>query len=58
MPLRQAGGPGAEMTGDGRTRAEWNMSLMRDVIAPSYVRLLMVRLLMEGDAVHRPCYPR
>lgn len=32
---------GGEMTGDGRTRAEWNLSLMRDVIAPSYVRLLI-----------------
>jgi hypothetical protein len=32
---------GGEMTGDGRTRAEWNLSLMRDVIAPSYVRLLV-----------------
>ena len=32
---------GVDMTGDGRTRAEWNLSLMRDVIAPSYVRLLM-----------------
>ena len=32
---------GGEMTGDGRTRAEWNLSLMRDVIAPSYVRMLL-----------------
>ena len=32
---------GADMTGDGRTRAEWNISLMKDVIAPSYVRLLL-----------------
>lgn len=37
----QGGGPGAEMTGDGRIRSEWNLSLMRDVIAPSYVRLLL-----------------
>ena len=31
---------GADMTGDGRTRAEWNAALMRSVIAPSYLRLL------------------
>jgi hypothetical protein len=37
----QSGLGGAEMTGDGRTRAEWNLSLMKDVIAPSYVRLLL-----------------
>ena len=29
------------MTGDGQTRAQWNLALMRDIIAPSYVRLLM-----------------
>lgn len=32
---------GSDMTGDGRTRAEWNLSIMRDVIAPSYLRLLL-----------------
>ena len=32
---------GSDMEGDGRTRAEWNISLMRDVISPSYVRLLL-----------------
>ena len=32
---------GVDMTGDGQTRAEWNLSLMRDLIAPSYVRLLL-----------------
>ena len=37
----QSGSMGGEMTGDGRTRAEWNLSLMRDVISPSYVRLLV-----------------
>ena len=31
---------GADMTGDGRTRAEWNAALMRSTIAPSYLRLL------------------
>lgn len=32
---------GADQTGDGRTRALWNVSLMKDVIAPSYIRLLL-----------------
>lgn len=32
---------GPDMEGDGRTRAEWNICLMRDVISPSYVRLLL-----------------
>jgi hypothetical protein len=32
---------GVDMEGDGRTRAEWNISLMRDIISPSYVRLLL-----------------
>jgi hypothetical protein len=31
---------GPDMTGDGKTRAAWNISLMRDIVAPSYVRLL------------------
>lgn len=29
-----------DMIGEGRTRAEWNVSLMIDIISPSYVRLL------------------
>jgi sacsin len=32
---------GADMTGDGRTRADWNYSLMESVISPAYVRLLL-----------------
>ena len=32
---------GQDMQGDGRTRALWNVSLLRDVISPSYVRLLL-----------------
>jgi hypothetical protein len=32
---------GVDMEGDGRTRAEWNISLMKDIISPSYVRLLL-----------------
>jgi sacsin len=31
---------GVDMTGDGRTRAAWNLALMSDVIGPSYCRLL------------------
>lgn len=32
---------GPDMTGDGKTRAAWNMALMTDVISPSYCRLLL-----------------
>lgn len=32
---------GPDMTGDGRTRAAWNVALMSDVISPSYCRLLL-----------------
>jgi hypothetical protein len=32
---------GADMTGDGRTRAQWNIALMKELIAPSYARLLL-----------------
>lgn len=32
---------GADMTGDGMTRAKWNISLMSSVISPCYVRLLL-----------------
>jgi hypothetical protein len=32
---------GADMTGDGRTRAQWNIALMKELIAPSYARLLV-----------------
>lgn len=36
--LWQAGG---DMSGDGKTRAEWNIELLRSVVAPCYVRLLL-----------------
>lgn len=29
------------MIGDGRMRAEWNRALLQDLIAPTYVRMLM-----------------
>ena len=32
---------GPDMTGDGKTRATWNIALMSDVIGPSYCRLLL-----------------
>ena len=32
---------GPDMTGDGKTRADWNISLLSDVIASSYIRLLL-----------------
>ncbi len=31
---------GVDMTGDGRTRAAWNIALMTDVISPCYMRVL------------------
>ena len=49
---------GGEMTGDGRTRAEWNLSLMRDVIAPSYVRLLVrARDIMGFSVEYQELFP-
>ena len=49
---------GGEMTGDGRTRAEWNLSLMRDVIAPSYVRLLVrARDIMGFSIEYQELFP-
>lgn len=32
---------GADMTGDGYTRANWNLALLKDVVSPCYARLLM-----------------
>jgi sacsin len=31
---------GEDMSGDGRLRAEWNVALLQDVVAPCYLRLL------------------
>jgi hypothetical protein len=31
---------GSDMTGDGQKRAQWNILLMREIIGPSYVRLI------------------
>ena len=46
------------MTGDGRTRAEWNLSLMRDVISPSYVRLLLrVRDILGYTEIFQNLFP-
>ena len=32
---------GGDMQGKGRIRSQWNQSLLSDVIAPSYARLLL-----------------
>ena len=32
---------GSDMTGDGQTRAKWNIALMTGVISPCYVRLIL-----------------
>jgi sacsin len=31
---------GGELAGSGRQRAEWNVALLQDGVAPAYVRLL------------------
>lgn len=41
---------GEDMVGDGRMRAEWNMALLKDAIAPLYARLLS-----EAAASLGPC---
>jgi hypothetical protein len=43
---------GPDMEGDGRTRAEWNVSLLRDIISPSYVRLLLRLRIPLGFSDH------
>lgn len=50
---------GSDMTGDGRTRAEWNVSLMRDVISPSYIRLLLrLKVALGFSEVFQGLFPR
>jgi len=50
---------GSDMTGDGRTRAEWNISLMRDVISPSYVRLLLrLKAALGFSEVFQGLFPK
>ena len=49
---------GADMTGDGRTRALWNISLMHDIIAPSYCRLLLrVRDILDFSIQYQQLWP-
>ncbi|KAJ1416347.1 hypothetical protein B484DRAFT_434549, partial [Ochromonadaceae sp. CCMP2298] len=49
---------GADMTGDGRTRAMWNLALIREVVAPCYARLLMrVRDSMAFSAHYQHLWP-
>jgi hypothetical protein len=50
---------GSDMTGDGRTRAEWNVSLMRDVISPSYIRLLLrLKVVLGFSENFQSLFPR
>ena len=50
---------GTDMTGDGKTRAEWNVALMTDVIAPSYLRLLLRarNLFKEFNSKYQSLWP-
>lgn len=49
---------GADMTGDGKTRAIWNISLMRDIIAPCYCRLLhRIRDLLDFSIQYQLLWP-
>ena len=46
------------MTGDGRTRAEWNVTLMTDVIGPSYARMLTrAKGLLGFNALYQALWP-
>ena len=40
---------GDDMAGDGRARADWNRSLIADVVAPCYRRLVVAAASMERD---------
>ena len=49
---------GADMTGDGKTRAEWNISLMQDIISPCYVRLLLrLKAILGFSCVYQHKWP-
>eukprot|EP01036_Dinobryon_divergens_P044095 gene44095-58809_t len=49
---------GVDMTGDGRTRAQWNVVLMTDVIAPCYIRLLhCLRDRLGFNTVYQGLWP-
>ena len=42
---------GDDLIGGGKLRSEWNVALLEDVVAPTYVRLLLeARDLLEGSA--------
>ncbi|RYH20807.1 hypothetical protein EON65_22410 [archaeon] len=49
----------ADMTGDGMARARWNLSLLRDVLAPCYTRLLVkLRDDMKFSLQYQKLWPK
>lgn len=49
----------ADMTGDGMARARWNLSLLRDVLAPCYTRLLIkLRNDMNFSLQYQKLWPK
>lgn len=49
---------GADMTGDGYTRANWNLALLKDVVSPCYARLLMrLRDALGYSAQYQASFP-
>lgn len=49
---------GDDMAGDGRLRAEWNTSLLRDLVCPCYRRLLLRSANMLGPSpVYHSLFP-
>ena len=50
---------GDDMVGAGKLRAEWNSALLQDVVAPSYLRLLMfVREQLKGKPQYYALWPQ
>ena len=49
---------GEDMSGDGRLRAEWNVALLQDVVAPSYLRLLeRIKVAMGFSLGYQQLWP-
>jgi sacsin len=46
---------GRDMTGDGALRSDWNVALLRDVVAPAYTRML--KQAADGVGWHEQYFP-
>jgi sacsin len=51
---------GDDMAGDGKARADWNRSIVRDIAAPSYIRLLTaaIRTKLVTQTTYEQLFPQ